>query len=214
MGAFESRTSWRNQDLGLEIAEQFRWELPGAILAPAGSVLAGIEKAFEELEAIAGSLQATQADRRPACKLHEMLDAGIELASAEGIFPAPEGGPAWLRCAGCWPKAPSRRRSELSSAIPPRATSTPRPIRPLPPRCPHRAGQASGSSRRGSRSGGPACLPAPAEYHARNRPGHLGRIEGSSARRIPQAEHVGHRWWSARRDETIRRAARHINRGL
>jgi len=40
--------------LGLEIAEQFRWTLPEVIVVPAGSgsMLTGIWKAFEELEAV------------------------------------------------------------------------------------------------------------------------------------------------------------------
>jgi threonine synthase len=79
--------------LGLEIAEQFRWELPDAILAPAGSLVVAIGKAFDELEAI-GWIPS----KRPRLiavepvSLHQMLDAGLEMAKAEGIFPSPEGG--------------------------------------------------------------------------------------------------------------------------
>jgi len=79
--------------LGLEIAEQFRWELPDVILIPTGIGVAGIEKAFEELEAI-GWIPS----KRPRLiavqpvSLHEMLDAGLDLARIEGIFPSPEGG--------------------------------------------------------------------------------------------------------------------------
>jgi len=86
--------------LGLEIAEQFRWDLPAAILAPSeprasasGSIVAAIEKAFDELEAI-GWISS----RRPKMiavqpgSLPDMLEAGLELARTEGIFPAPVGG--------------------------------------------------------------------------------------------------------------------------
>ena len=43
-----------NKTLGFEIAEQLRWELPGAILCPTGSgmALVGMWKAFEEMEAV------------------------------------------------------------------------------------------------------------------------------------------------------------------
>lgn len=135
--------------MGFEIAEQFGWELPDAILYPAGGGvgLIGMWKAFDELEALGwiGSkrpkLIAVQAEgcqpvvrafqngddvsemwkdaytvaaglRVPkplgdrlmlkairqtggvaiAITDQEMLDAGIELATEEGIFAAPEGG--------------------------------------------------------------------------------------------------------------------------
>ncbi len=79
--------------LGLEIAEQFRWELPAAILAPAGPVVTGLEKAFDELEAI-GWISSPR-PRLPGVEpgaLPDVLEAGLEVARTEGIFPSPEGG--------------------------------------------------------------------------------------------------------------------------
>jgi threonine synthase len=134
--------------MGFEVAEQFRWELPDAILYPAGGGvgLIGMWKAFAELQALGwiGSrrpkmiavqaegcaplvrafergetrgefwrdahtiaaglrvpkalgdflmLEAIRASGGTAIAVSdaEMLDAGIELASTEGIFAAPEG---------------------------------------------------------------------------------------------------------------------------
>ncbi len=134
--------------MGLEIAEQFGWELPDAILYPAGGGvgLIGMWKAFAELEQIgwigpkrpkmiavqaagcapvvrafesgaehsefwkdahtvaaglrvpkplgdALMLEAIRASGGTAIAVSdtEMLDAGIELASREGMFAAPEG---------------------------------------------------------------------------------------------------------------------------
>jgi threonine synthase len=134
--------------MGFELAEQFRWELPDAILYPTGGGvgLIGMWKAFEELEAIGWisgkrpKMIAVQAEGcRPVveafergqdqCRLWEnastlasglrvpnplgghlilkilrasggtalavsdqdMLDAGLALATTEGIFAAPEG---------------------------------------------------------------------------------------------------------------------------
>jgi len=79
--------------VGCEIAEQFRWELPGAILAPAGGILPAMEKAFDELEAL--TWISSKRPRLVAVEpgsLHEMLEAGLELARTEGILPSPEGG--------------------------------------------------------------------------------------------------------------------------
>jgi threonine synthase len=104
--------------LGYEVAEQMNWQLPGAILYPTGSGtgLAGIWKALQEMEAlgwIAGRLpKMISVHAHPPRRLGEaliaralkesggialavsgaeMLDAGAELASQEGIFAAPEG---------------------------------------------------------------------------------------------------------------------------
>jgi threonine synthase len=89
--------------LGYEIAEQSRWELPDTIVCPGGdgAIPTGISKAFEELEAIGwiskkrprmvavesgdGQLAGVAVGRQ------EMLGAGIEMASAEGIFAGLEG---------------------------------------------------------------------------------------------------------------------------
>jgi threonine synthase len=135
--------------MGYEIAEEFEWELPDAILYPAGGGvgLIGMWKAFDEMEALGWisekrpKMIAVQAEgcqpvvrawesgaersqfyegastvasglRVPkplgdalmlraireskGCAIAvsdaEMLDGGIEMASEEGIFPAPEGG--------------------------------------------------------------------------------------------------------------------------
>jgi threonine synthase len=135
--------------MGFEVAEQFGWSLPDAILYPCGGGvgLIGMWKAFEELEALGWighkrpKMIAVQAEgcapivkafqegtphsefwpqawtvasglRVPkalgdflvlrairesggcavAVSDREMIDGGIELASSEGIFAAPEGG--------------------------------------------------------------------------------------------------------------------------
>jgi threonine synthase len=135
--------------MGYEVAEQFGWELPDAILYPAGGGvgLIGMWKAFEEMEDLgwigakrpkmiavqaegcqpvvrafeagadrsefyAGASTVASGLRVPkplgdalmlrairdsdgcavAVSDAEMLDAGVELASDEGIFAAPEGG--------------------------------------------------------------------------------------------------------------------------
>jgi threonine synthase len=135
--------------MGYEIAEQFGWQLPDAILYPCGGGvgLIGMWKAFDELEKLgwigskrpkmisvqaAGCAPITRAFEQHAdtsefwrdantvaaglrvpkalgdflvlralrdsngiaisVSDEDMLDAGQELASAEGIFPAPEGG--------------------------------------------------------------------------------------------------------------------------
>ena len=116
--------------MGFEVAEQFGWELPDAILYPAGGGVgliglwmvavqaagcAPLVRAFERGEArsefwrdphtIAAGLrvpkalgdflmlEAIRASGGAAIAVSdtEMLDAGIELASTEGIFAAPEG---------------------------------------------------------------------------------------------------------------------------
>jgi threonine synthase len=135
--------------MGYEVAEQFGWQLPDAILYPCGGGvgLIGMWKAFDELEKLgwigskrpkmisvqaAGCAPITRAFEQHAdasefwqdantvaaglrvpkalgdflvlravresngvaisVSDEDMLDAGQELASAEGIFPAPEGG--------------------------------------------------------------------------------------------------------------------------
>ena len=135
--------------MGYEVAEQFKWKLPGAILYPCGGGvgLIGMWKAFAELEALgwisperpkmiavqatgcapitrafeAGQpasefwqnahtvssglrvpkalgdflvLQAVRQSHGTAVSVtdEESLDAALELARLEGIFPAPEGG--------------------------------------------------------------------------------------------------------------------------
>jgi threonine synthase len=137
-----------SKTVGFEIAEQFHWSLPDAVLYPTGHGvgLIGVWKAFEELEAIGWisgkrpKMIAVQAEGcRPVVEAfargrdrcsewedvftlasglrvprpllghlilkilktsggtaaavsdQEILDAGLALASAEGIFPAPEG---------------------------------------------------------------------------------------------------------------------------
>lgn len=135
--------------MGYEVAEQFAWQLPDAILYPCGGGvgLIGMWKAFDELERLgwinkkrpkmisvqaAGCAPITRAFEQHAeasefwqdahtvasglrvpkalgdflvlrairessgiaisVSDEDMLDAGQEMASAEGIFPAPEGG--------------------------------------------------------------------------------------------------------------------------
>lgn len=135
--------------MGYEVAEQFNWKLPGAILYPCGGGvgLIGMWKAFAELEALgwigperpkmisvqaAGCAPITRAYQagQPVSEFwqnaytvssglrvpkalgdflvlkairesagtalsvtdEESIDAGLELARLEGIFPAPEGG--------------------------------------------------------------------------------------------------------------------------
>ncbi len=135
--------------MGYEVAEQFDWQLPDAILYPCGGGvgLIGMWKAFQELEELGwiGSkrpkmisvqaagcapitrafeqqadvsefwqnastvasglrvpkalgdflvLQALRESNGAAISVSDadMLDGGLELAAAEGIFPAPEGG--------------------------------------------------------------------------------------------------------------------------
>ena len=84
--------------VGLELAEQFRWELPAVILAPSGVIVSGLEKAFDELEAI-GWISS----RRPRLiaaeppPIADMLEAGLEIARTEGIFPSPDCGACLLK---------------------------------------------------------------------------------------------------------------------
>ena len=96
--------------MGYEIAEQLDWELPDAILCPAGggTGLIGMWKAFEEMEKLGwiGGRQpkmiAVRADDCPplvqqsggtavAVSDGAMLEAGVRLAADEGIYAAPEG---------------------------------------------------------------------------------------------------------------------------
>ena len=135
--------------MGYEIAEQFRWTLPDAILYPTGGGvgLIGMWKAFDELEQLGWiGRAAAQDDRRPGRRLRaagsrvragrradrvlaqrrnrlaaacacpkplgdflilravrasagtciaipdrEALEAGVEAARLDGVFPAPEG---------------------------------------------------------------------------------------------------------------------------
>ncbi|MDP9055659.1 MAG: threonine synthase [Acidobacteriota bacterium] len=98
---------------GYEIAEQMGWELPDAIFYPArgGVGIAGMWKAFAELEtlgwissqrpkmiAVQASgegliLKAVRESGGTAVAVPgaERLDAGIRLASEEGVFVSPEG---------------------------------------------------------------------------------------------------------------------------
>jgi threonine synthase len=137
-----------NKTLGYELAEQFRWQLPDAILYPTGGGegLIGMRKAFDELEqlgwidarrpkmvvvqaagcaplvrAFESGASETECWRDPvtvasglrvpkplgdflildavrashgtciAVEDREALEAGVELARRDGIFPAPEG---------------------------------------------------------------------------------------------------------------------------
>jgi threonine synthase len=95
--------------LGYEVAEQLDWELPDAILYPAGGVgLIAVRKAFEEMEKLGwiGSRRpktiVVQAEGcQPvggesggtalAVSDDAMLEAGARLAAEEGIYAAPEG---------------------------------------------------------------------------------------------------------------------------
>jgi threonine synthase len=117
--------------VGYELAEQFRWELPGAILCPTGGGmgLIGMWKAFAEMEALGWvaakrpkMITVQMAGWQPAPQTlgdflildtirssggaaiavtnEEALDAGIELAALEGVFPAPEG----AACVAALPK--------------------------------------------------------------------------------------------------------------
>jgi threonine synthase len=81
--------------LGYEIAEQMGWTLPDAILCPAGAGLAGMGKAFEEMEQL-GWITAQRPKMIAASTAveaggRELVDAGLELAALEGVFAAPEG---------------------------------------------------------------------------------------------------------------------------
>jgi threonine synthase len=118
---------------GYEIAEQSRWELPDAIVCPQGDGvgLAGMRKAFEEMEAIGWisgerpKMFAVQVegrhrgeDRREtgtaiAVSDQDALDAGIELARLEGIFAAPEG----AACVAALPKLLADGRLEPAERI-------------------------------------------------------------------------------------------------
>jgi threonine synthase len=99
---------------GFEIAEQLGWELPDAILYPTGSGLGmtGMWKAFAELEALGWigakrpKMIGVQPEGRRSVDLQavresggtlvpvpgeHLIDAGIRLASDDGIFVEPEG---------------------------------------------------------------------------------------------------------------------------
>ncbi|MEK7408387.1 MAG: threonine synthase [Acidobacteriota bacterium] len=130
VGAFEEPYQVEGtKTIGYEIAEQFNWDMPDAIVCPVGDGvgLVGIWKAIEELEAlgwIAGrrprmiAVQAWEKATTIAAGIRvpkpagealisqtlrasggtavavsdaEMLEAGLELASLQGIFVAPEG---------------------------------------------------------------------------------------------------------------------------
>ena len=79
--------------IGFEIAEQFAWSLPEAILLPSGAGEVAISKALRELEQL-GWIEG----KRPkvitiAADNHRAnVDAGLELARTEGVFVSPEGG--------------------------------------------------------------------------------------------------------------------------
>jgi threonine synthase len=103
--------------MGLEVAEQMQWRLPDAILLPAGggAGIAGIWKSFEELALLGWispgrpkliavhtpgrppedrlAVEALKASGGAAVPVDpaEALDAGRELAEAEGLFAAPLG---------------------------------------------------------------------------------------------------------------------------
>jgi threonine synthase len=79
--------------IGFEIAEQFAWSLPEAILLPSGAGEVAISKAFRELEQLGWiegkrpKIIAITTENRRA-----NVDAALELARTEGIFVSPEGG--------------------------------------------------------------------------------------------------------------------------
>jgi threonine synthase len=81
--------------IGYEIAEQMNWALPDAILYPSasGAGLIGIRKAFEEMEQLGWTVgrQPRMIAVNLAVSTRECVEAGLELATLEGILPAPEG---------------------------------------------------------------------------------------------------------------------------
>lgn len=112
MAALEPHGTEGSKTVGYEIAEQLSWRLPDAIAYAEGEVdQTGMSKAFAELEELGwiGSerprLFAVQAagpgSRIPGAErnsgpisvsMEDGMDAGLQLARCEGIFPAPEGG--------------------------------------------------------------------------------------------------------------------------
>ncbi len=83
--------------IAYEIAEQLSWTLPDAIVCPAGDglVLMGASKAFEELEQLAWTAAARpRMITAPTVTSRDAIAVALELASAEGIFAAPEGAAA------------------------------------------------------------------------------------------------------------------------
>lgn len=80
-----------------EIAEQFDWQLPDAILCPPEGVLA-IDKAVEELDVLGWAsgtpkvIGAGPGSSFASVHRREALEAAVELAGCEGIFAAPESG--------------------------------------------------------------------------------------------------------------------------
>jgi threonine synthase len=79
--------------VGFEIAEQFAWTLPDAIVLPAGGGEAALSKAFRELEQL-GWIDG----QRPRIigiaprSRSASMDAALKLTRTEGIFVSPEGG--------------------------------------------------------------------------------------------------------------------------
>lgn len=79
--------------VGFEIAEQFAWSLPDAIVLPAGYGEIALSKAFRELEQLEWidgkhpKVIAAATENRGSS-----IDAALELTRTEGIFVSPEGG--------------------------------------------------------------------------------------------------------------------------
>lgn len=105
-----------NKTAGYELAEQLGWKLPDVILYPAGGGvgLIGIWKAFSEMEQLGWigperpkMIAVEAAGRQPIVRAFEQdpehsgttitvsdrerIDAGIQVASEDGLFLAPEG---------------------------------------------------------------------------------------------------------------------------
>lgn len=79
--------------IGFEIAEQFAWSLPDAIVFPSGNGEAALRKAFRELEELGWidskrpkTIAVQTGNRR------SNVDAALELGRTEGIFASPECG--------------------------------------------------------------------------------------------------------------------------
>jgi threonine synthase len=79
--------------VGFEIAEQFGWSLPEAIILPAGGGQPALLKAFRELEQLGWidgkrpRIIEIRIENRRSC-----IDASIELSRIDGMFVSPEAG--------------------------------------------------------------------------------------------------------------------------
>jgi threonine synthase len=82
--------------LGYEVAEQFSWALPSAVVCPPGegASLPGLAKAFEELEQLGWTAAARPRLIAATASAPECIAAALDLAALEGILAAPEGAAA------------------------------------------------------------------------------------------------------------------------